>query len=242
MAATELLEQLLVDVPGTSVGPGRAWSLAVSDRDRLLAAIYVQTFSDQVESEVPCQACEARAEINFSLQGLVASLEAGEDERRRVGVRAGPDEDGVFTLDDGLRFRLPTSADQRALFAEPAERAAGLLLRRCVLAPAGATAADLDAPSLERVAAAMAVVGPTVEHTFEVACDDCGAGQTVHFDIQQYLLRALEHERRYLIREVHYLACAYGWSLGEILDLSRADRRAYVELVAAERAARRKQG
>ena len=40
--ATVFLDRLLVETPGTSVGPGRAWDLALSDRDRLLATIYMQ--------------------------------------------------------------------------------------------------------------------------------------------------------------------------------------------------------
>src|SRR5690606_11469948 len=72
MAATELLDRLLVEVPGTSVKPGRAWELAICDRDRLLAAVYAAAFGDRIESEIPCTECDEGAEINFSLSALVA--------------------------------------------------------------------------------------------------------------------------------------------------------------------------
>lgn len=245
LAATELLDRLLVEAPGTTVRGGCAWDLAVSDRDRLLAAIYVHTFSDQIESEVRCSACGERTTISFSLEELVASLAPDEAARREVGV-SGPDDKGRFTLTEGVRFRLPTSGDQRVSLGasgdDQPQHAASVLVRRCVVAETGRTGADLDASVIERVGAAMAVVGPTVEHRFEVGCESCPAAEHVHFDIQPFLLRALAHERRYLVREVHYLASTYGWGLSEILSLPRADRRAYVELVVAERAAKRERG
>ncbi|PRQ09033.1 hypothetical protein [Enhygromyxa salina] len=241
MAAVELLDRLLVETPGTSVGPGRAWELAVSDRDRLLAAVYASTFTDQIESEVPCEQCGEGSDVSFSLAAFVASIDASEDSLREAGV-VGPDPDGAYSLADGTRFRLPTSVDQRALLGEALDRRRLTLLRACILADQdhaeGRTASDMSGELLDRVEAAMELVGPTLDQHLSVDCHECGARRDIRFDIQHFLLRALEHEHRYLVREVHYLACSYGWSRAEILDLSRDERRAYVELVAAERAAR----
>jgi hypothetical protein len=243
IAATELLDRLLVEVPGTSVGPGRAWQLAICDRDRLLAAVHAGTFGDQVESEIPCSECDEGAEVRFSLSALVASLDADELARAEVGVRSGPNDDGVYQLDDGTRFRLPTGEDQRAVHGQAPADARLALLRRCLLADGHAgnarTASDVDEATLARIEAAMARVGATIDQDFEVACQACGATRAVRFDIQHFLLRALEHERRYLVREIHYLAASYGWSLEQILDLSRDDRRTFVGLIVADRAAQR---
>lgn len=240
-AATALLDRLLVEQPGTTVGPGRACELAICDRDRLLAAVYAATFGDRVESEIPCEQCDEGAEIRFSLSALVASLEADDDARAEVGVRHGPDPDGVYQLDDGIRFRLPTGVDQRAVLGQPPAQARVALLRRCLLTDErdGRTASDVDESTLARVEAAMERVGATVDHSFSVACQECGAEREVRFDIQHFLLRALDHERRYLVREIHYLAATYGWSLEQILGLSRDDRRAFVRLIVADRGARR---
>jgi hypothetical protein len=241
MAAVELLDRLLVEVPGTSVGPGRAWELAVSDRDRLLAAIYASIFGDRVESEVPCDACDERSEIDFSLAGLIASLATDADARSLQGV-SGPDEAGVFSLADGTRFLLPSSKDQRAVLELRPDQRRVALLRRCILddaeSAAGRTASDISRESLDRVEAAMELVGPIVDLSLPVTCHACGAPRAVRFDIQHFLLRAFEHEQRFFAREIHYLACTYGWSLDDILRLTRDERRAFVQLVVAERAAR----
>ncbi|HLT35068.1 MAG TPA: hypothetical protein VK034_02260 [Enhygromyxa sp.] len=239
-AATELLDRLLVEEPDTTVGPGRAFDLAICDRDRLLAAVYAASFGDRIESEIPCLQCDEGAEVNFSLSALVASLEVDDAARAEVGVRHGPDHDGVYQLDDGTRFRLPTGVDQRAVFGQPPGQARVALLRRCLLGDDrdGRTVSDLDEQTLARVEAAMERVGPTVDHTFSVGCQECGAEREVRFDIQHFLLRALDHERRYLVREIHYLAATYGWGLEPILGLSRDDRRAFVRLIVADRGAR----
>lgn len=241
LAATELLDRVLVETPGTKVGPGRAWELAVCDRDRLLAAVYTLTFNDRVETDVPCLECDKGAQVSFSLAEWSADQQPNELGRESRGIVAGPDESAIYTLDDGIRFRLPTGRDQRDLAGLEPERARAQLLARCVVPDpeANCTVGDLDEQARARIEAAIEYLGPTIDDQFTVGCQACGAEREVRFDIQQYLLRALEHERRYLTREIHYLACSYGWSLTEILDLPRDERRAFVDLVAAERAARR---
>lgn len=236
MAATELLDRLLVAVPGTSVTPGRAWELAICDRDRLLAAVYATAFGDRVESEIPCTECDGGAEVNFSLSALVASLEPDQQARAEVNVCDGPDDNGHYQLENGIRFRLPTGEDQRAVHGQPPPEARLALLRLCLVA---ADSSEFDERTLERIEAAMARVGATVDYDFDVACQECGSTREVRFDIQHFLLRALAHERRYLVREIHYLAATYGWNLTQILDLSRDDRRAFVRLIVADRGARR---
>lgn len=242
-AAVELIDRLLLDVPGTTVGPGCAWRLAVADRDRLLAAIYADSFGDRVESEVPCAACAEASQIDFSLAALVAQTTS----EARVGLEqqiSGPDAEGVYALDDGLRFRIPTSADQLAVLELAPDRRRVALLQRCIVAvddaQARRTASDVSRETLARVEAAMAAVGPVLDLDLPVSCHACGATRMVRFDIQRFLLAAFAHERRYFIREIHYLACAYGWSLGEILELPRDERRAFVRLVTAERSARQR--
>ncbi len=233
LAATELLDRLLLARPGTSIQPGDAWRLAVGDRDRLLAALYTRHFGDRIESQVHCRACGEGIELSFSLATLQASLLGP----REPSELAGPDPEGYFELPDAPRFRLPTSEDQRALIGLEPERARVELLQRCLATDdrANRTLGDLEPATLERIEAAMASLSPILDLPLRVACHVCAAEQQLRFDIQTYLLRALDHERRYLVREIHYLARAYGWSLAEILELERDDRRRFVELVAAER-------
>jgi hypothetical protein len=83
-------------------------------------------------------------------------------------------------------------------------------------------------------------VGPVLDLDLEATCPKCGALQSVRFDIQTYLLRALAYEKRFLIHEVHRIAMAYGWGHEEILSLTREDRRAFVRLIEVDQAGRRR--
>lgn len=223
-----LIDRLLVDEPGTSVRPGMARELAVCDRDRLLAAIYREYFGDQVEGTSACRNCGESFEVSFSLRGLLAGLERG-----GAPNATGPDADGIYTLKDGRRFRLPTTGDQQSVFGLEGAAGTAALLKRCVL-----TGDPEDNPDI--LTGAMAAAGPVLDVDVEAKCPDCGTSQSVRFDLQRHLLRSLAHEKRFLVREVHLIATVYGWGHGEILGLSRQERRAFAGLILAERTTHRR--
>jgi hypothetical protein len=224
----ELLDRLLVETRGTTVGPGTARNLAVCDSDRLFAAIYLKYFGEQVEGVVSCRDCGESFEVSFSLRNLLANLEVAA--KRNV---VGPDEDGIYTLSDGRRFRLPTASDQQSVLELQTDAAAGALLEQCMVA-----GDPMDNPQL--VQKAMEAVGPVLDLDLDAVCPECGASESVRFDMQAHLLRVLAHEKRFLVREIHLIAVTYGWSYGEVLSLTREDRRAFVGLIQAEREARRR--
>jgi hypothetical protein len=158
----------------------------------------------------------------------MASLEDG------AGARAtGPDEEGIYTLPDGRRFRLPTADDQYSIIGLEVEKAADALLGRCMV-----EGDPMESPEI--IQTAMDEVGAVLDLHLEAACPKCGALQSVRFDIQTYLLHALAYEKRFLNHEVHRIAMAYGWGHKEILSLTREDRRAFVRLIEADQAGRRR--
>ena len=129
----------------------------------------------------------------------------------------------------GMRFRLPTCADVAELHGLPPEVAERVLEQRCVLALGSG-----DRDALDR---AMALAVPRVATELDAECPRCGHFQITPFGIEAFLCAALERERAMVIREVHVLARAYGWSRADILDMARSDRHLYVRLVLAEREA-----
>jgi len=222
ISAIELLDRLLVDAPGARVRPGSAIRLTTADRDRLLATVYTQTFGPRVEGTIHCRSCKAAFDLDFSLPELLGGLH---DEPGVTGVQQEPD--GLYALPDGRRFRLPTGEDECAVWdLAPADAESGLL-QRCVIA--GDPAAEPEV-----VQAAMREAAPLLDLELEARCPECAEVQPVHFDIQSYLLSALESEQEQLARQVHRLAIAYGWSLTEILSLTRSQRRRYVSLIDVE--------
>jgi hypothetical protein len=222
------LDRLLSDAPGTTVGPGKGADLAVCDCDRLCAAIYLEYFGERVVGTAACRDCHEPFEMDFPLPSLLESLAA-----RRPAKASGPDDQGIFTLADGRRFRLPTIGQQCRVIGLDPDDAAAALLKLCLVEGDPA----YDTHTLE---AAMEEVGGLLDLDLDAACPQCGARQAVRFDIQSYLVRTLAYERQFLHHEVHCIATAYGWACQEILGLTREDRRAFVRLIQSDRAARRR--
>jgi hypothetical protein len=225
-AAIQLLDRLIVAEAGEA-GLLAAIDLAVSDRDRLLSAVYTRTYGARIENTLHCPTCDQPFDLDFSLAEMDRRLE---EDARQAAVE--PVEDGTFRLSSGRRFRLPTGRDERAVSRLPLTEAAAALLARCLV--------DGDAVTEdgEDIQAAMEVVGPLLNLDLGAACPECGGEQEVHFDIQSYLLGALAQDRPGLALDIHGLATAYGWSREEILSIPRGQRRAYVALVEADAAAR----
>ena len=217
-----LLDALLMDVPGTSVAPGKTRDLAVCDCDRLMGAVYQREFGDDINGTSICTACNEPFDLSFSLSQLLQDLHSSNSEQAN-----GPDELGVYTLTDGCQFRLPTIADQHAVAGMDPVQATAMLIERCVL-----EGVVQDKRLLQQ---AMAKVGATADLDLDAGCPHCGDAQSVHFDIQRYVLQTLSDERKFLYREIHILAATYGWSHHEILELSREERRMYVRFILAEK-------
>lgn len=224
-AAIALLDSLLVEQLDADLAPGAAATLPAADRDRLLAAIYRQTYGARIESDIRCAECDTRFDMSFELAALVESRS-----QEAAGGGATREPDGTFRQ-NGWRFRLPSGADELEAGRLPPEEQEAFLLNRCLLE--GTAGSDA-------LQAAMAAAAPVLDLDLSAPCPACEAVQPVHFDIQYYLLASLQREQPRLAREVHRLALAYGWSLPEILALPRTMRRHYVSLVEAESAALRR--
>ena len=216
-AATLLLRRLLGDAADVE-------ALSIAEHDRLLAAVFEGLYGDQVEARTHCTVCAQPLEISLSLTALAAAPPDVEI------ALAGPDGDGAFTLPDGRRIRRPTVAELEAA-ASRGDLAA--LRRACVIT------GDPEADP-ETLDAALEAAAPALTRDLAATCPHCAAAQPVRFDLAAFLVASLARERPFLLREMHLLARAYGWSLAEILSLGRDDRRALARLCEAERAAARR--
>ena len=125
-AAIGLLDRLLVDVKGAAVQPGAADTLTASDRDRLLATIYVSEFGARVDCMLRCEACGSPFDIDFQLDDLMAS--AGLPPVDTACAR-----DSTVLLGDGRRLRLPRGSDELALWGLSPDAAEAALFARCIV-------------------------------------------------------------------------------------------------------------
>jgi hypothetical protein len=224
-SAVDLLARLVEWPPGSDA---HADELTAPDRDRLLGAIYQRAFGRKIDSTATCTACSSPYDLAFALGDLFEAL----DRSAESGTTQALD-DGTFRTSSGLRFRLPTARDEMEVSRLPLEKAEQALASRCVVeSPAGDSLSVLE-DAIEEVA-------PVLDLDIDTACPECGVRQGVRFDMQFYLLSAIDRERTQALREIHRIAAAYGWSLEEILGLERNDRRALVQLIESDLAARRR--
>ena len=73
--------------------------------------------------------------------------------------------------------------------------------------------------------------GTTHLANLALACPGCGHEWTAPFDIAAYLWEDIEDCARRLLRQVHDIARAYGWTEDTILSLSARRRRMYLEAI-----------
>ncbi len=201
-------------------------ALPVGRRDVRLLELRERTFGPTLNGVSSCPRCAGR--IEFTLK--VADLHA------RVGPGV-EDAEGEVRLDDwSLRYHLPTSSDlaAAAVYGDPCA-ARRILAGRCILEArrggAPMDAGDVPPEAISRMAEGMAEHDPSAEVLLDFICPACGhAGQTL-FDIGDYLWEEIRAQALRLLHEVHTLARAYGWREADILSLSAARRRAYLEMV-----------
>jgi hypothetical protein len=79
----------------------------------------------------------------------------------------------------------------------------------------------------------MAAADPLAEILLSFDCPNCGACFQESLDLASFLWAEVEDRARRMLREVHALASAYGWSEAQILSLGPARREIYLEMVQA---------
>jgi hypothetical protein len=193
----------------------------VGRRDRTLLEHYCPSGA-ALEAVADCPSCGSALDVAVDTRALVAGSTTGP-----VAVEVG---------DHRVVVRAVTVGDLRALPAGAGPEAArSALLERCVVrATRGGNdvpPAELPAPVVERVEAALDDLDPTGDVVLVLTCDDCGESWAESLDPVRFAWAALESSARRLATEVHTLARAYGWSEQDILGLSAFRRHLYLSAV-----------
>jgi hypothetical protein len=187
-------------------------------RNQALARLRCRCFGPTLRAWTTCSACGEKLEL--AVDGEL--LAAGDPEADGRGDRP------VSAV--GRSFRLPTSRDlARAARAVDPDAGARQLVGDCLVSarPPGAWSDE----EVAEIGAQMAVADPQAEMTMAMRCPSCGREWQEPLDVGSYFWTELEARVRQLLRTLHVLASAYGWSEAEILALSERRRALYREMI-----------
>ncbi|MFL6857366.1 MAG: hypothetical protein ACJ8EB_05600 [Allosphingosinicella sp.] len=190
--------------------------LSIGYRDAWLLSLRELLFGSAIECVAACPDCEEEIAVDFTI-GEVRTSYAEPGEIVTVEAEGG-----------ALRLRLPDSADLLAIEQERDAGTAGpRLLERCLAGAADRAA--LGTIAFEAVSRALGEADPQAELRLRIACPACGGGTEAPFDVAAHLWSDLDEWVGAQLLDVHCLASRYGWSEAEILAMSPARRRVYLD-------------
>lgn len=192
----------------------------IAERDGLLLELRVLLFGERLEVKSACPACTADVEFAVDASRLRAPV---------------PDAGPHMVEADGwqARFRLPTSVDLAAVAGESEAQSRRGLIARCVhdvMDPAGAPQSEAPPTLVAAIADQMRTLSPQTDIRFRLSCPDCDHAWSTALAIAPFLWAEFESECRRLMAETHELALRYGWAEADVLRMSGARRKFYLDL------------
>jgi hypothetical protein len=214
----------LASLVRTEVSADELLRLPLGERDRALLALRERLFGSRLQSVVDCIFCGERLELNVALDQLLVRTEpaaSAESTMNLAGLR--------------ITYRAPNSMDLASIAgATPAQREARLL-EICASAVddsgRAVSTAELSDELRAAVAEQIADCDPLANIQFHLSCAACQQSFLAPFDILAFLWAELDGFCQRLLRDIHSLAGAYGWSEGEILAMSSWRRQVYLNMV-----------
>ena len=198
-------------------------SLPVAERDRRLLHLRERLFGPVLNSCADCPKCGAQLEFNID----ATTLRTAGDELSPICECSA----------DGrqIRFRLPTGADLDAVAgARNVAEARRRLAQRCIVETrAGdepAMSVEMSDAIVDRMAASLSVIDQQ-DPVLDVRCAACDQRWTLEVDIAAFLWVEVNALARGLLRQVHTLAWAYGWSEADVLRMTSVRRELYLRMV-----------
>lgn len=220
------VDRALAVIGGCSdAGWGECAKASVGSRDAMLLRIYQRLIGGSLDAFAECPGCGERLEYGLNIRDLLAE-DRGEHS----------DEVALDNVDVSLRMRPPNSLDLAAAAGcVDADAGRDVLIQRCILeARSGANevpVAQLSASAIEMAEDRLAQADPLAEVTIELKCAACGHDWQELLDIESFLWAKLGALAKRLLRDVHVLARAYGWSEADILSMTPARRGFYLQMV-----------
>ncbi len=214
----------LLALAAPEAAPEALAALPLGERERALLELRRSLLGPRMAALASCPHCGERHDVEFDIDRLLAEFSAPAP--AAVPLRHG---------DLALTLRPLTVGDyqEAARLSDAAAVADALSARSVIDAHRGEEALDaaaLPADARAAAAAALAAADPLCQLTTQLECAACGARWAAELDTAAYLWNELHAWAGRLMRDVHTLAAAYGWTEDDVLRLSPWRRAAYVSL------------
>jgi hypothetical protein len=201
-------------------------ALSIGKRDAGLLTIREWIFGSRIDCVVVCPSCGEALDLSFNASAI-----------RTPQAPEGAGELGLSCSGFELTLRPLNSADAAAA----AECETGQQRRRlfeCCITSARRNGQPVDRRNIpdgvmDAAGKLLAEADPQASVQLDVSCTTCAHRWQPALDIVSFLWSEVEAWAFRILREVHALASAYGWSEPEILALSPARRRFYLQMVGA---------
>jgi hypothetical protein len=198
--------------------------VTVGERDRYLIALRAACFGKGAAGLAACPKCRLQVEFQFDVTSFLVDLPKQTSRGGRMSIDGYTIEFRSLTVQDLLHLSTMTDL--------PTARQS--LIEASVLSAEfeGQRISTLDLPNeiTEALGDAVYDLDPQSDTPVGLACPGCGHEWQAIFDIASFLYREFSIRAERTLHDVHLLARTYGWQENEILTMSPARRRIYLDM------------
>ena len=207
--------------------PDAIAELSICARDARLLQLREWMFGSRLVNTAECPRCNERVEWENRVEDI---------QIQPLQRTPSPEEFNLDVANYSVRFRLPTSMDIAAVMnAAGSDSMPRNLFERCITSACHkGDACDpgrLPEDVLTAVESRIEEMDPQADIRIDLTCPQCAHKWDVVFDIASFLWAEINQWAEQMLRTVHKLAGAYGWSEHDILNLSPVRRQLYLGLV-----------
>jgi hypothetical protein len=201
-------------------------AMAIGQWNSALLRFRAAQFGTELRIFDRCPSCQGSVEFAVETSEILPAADPLPDER-------------YFSSGDwSVRFRPLTGGDWLRSFqpgcGEPKEAGKRLLSRALLQVrhrSREATPEEMPDPAWEALAEALVEADTASEILFRLRCPSCREEWDSPLEPAEFVWREINAACRRLLRQIHALAWAYGWSEAEIVGLSQERRTNYLRMI-----------
>jgi len=207
---------------------GKVADLSLGQCDLLLLRLREESFGPRLDALAECPACGTDLDVGVEISELICVTPP---------ASCLPFTRTIEVTGREVTVRPVTVSDLQASGGDRAR-----LLVRCVTAdPVSGATADPVAESggpvaepalLDAIEAELDILDPQAATGIDLGCPECGASWHAVVDVTEFVWSEVDWFARRLLFDVHTLASAYGWTEADVLAVSPARRRFYLQACA----------